>query len=118
MSTLKQMSHARTIAHLGNFRLAAQVLHMSQPALSRSIQTLEEGLGVKLFDRLSHGVLPTEFGETFLKKAQVLLDLRDDLEREMHLMQGIDQTAVRVTAAPFPYELLVSQVAVAMARAR
>jgi DNA-binding transcriptional LysR family regulator len=112
------MSHARSVAHLGNFRLAAKVLHMSQPALSRSIQGLEDNLGVQLFDRLPHGVVPTAFGETFLAKAQVLLDLDEDLSREMRLLQGIDQSAVRVTAAPFPYELLVPAVAVAMARER
>ena len=56
MTTLRQLTHARTLAQMGNFRLAAQVLHISQPALTRSIQALEAALGVQLFDRMALGV--------------------------------------------------------------
>jgi DNA-binding transcriptional LysR family regulator len=40
---------ARTIAHLGSFHLAANALHLSQPALTRSIQALEASFGVQIF---------------------------------------------------------------------
>ena len=92
MITLRQLTHARTLAKLGNFRMAAQVLHLSQPALTRSIQALEAELGVKLFNRLVHSVEPTRFGEAFLPKAHLLLQVHDDLTREMKVLQALERS--------------------------
>jgi DNA-binding transcriptional LysR family regulator len=71
----------------------------------RSIQALEATLEVPLFDRLTNGVTPTKFGEAFLTKAQVLLQTREDMKRELLLMKGRDKTAVRVVATPEGREL-------------
>lgn len=49
--TLNQMIYFQTIAKHEHFRLAAAELNLSQPSLSRSIATLEEELGVILFER-------------------------------------------------------------------
>ena len=54
-----------------NFARAAEALHISQPALSRSIAGLEQSLGVQLFDRTSAGVEPTIFGQTSFNRATV-----------------------------------------------
>jgi len=40
---LRQLSHALAVCHHGNFRRAAAEQHLSQPALSRSVQNLEDG---------------------------------------------------------------------------
>ncbi len=52
-----------TVATLGNISRAADALFISQPAISKSINKLEEGLGVTLFSRTSRGVSLTEEGE-------------------------------------------------------
>lgn len=105
MISLKQLAHARSLAHSGSFRRAAEVLHITQPALTRSIQSLETTLGVPLFDRLAHGVVLTRFGEAFLPKAHLLLQVCDDMTREMNVLKGLEQANLSVAMAPFPFDL-------------
>lgn len=51
---------------------ASEVLHISQPALTKTIKHLEEDLGVQLFDRLPGGVQLTKYGEILLHHAKVM----------------------------------------------
>ncbi len=55
-----------------NFSAAAAALHISQPALSRSIQQLEERLGVPLFERAPKGVVLTRYGKLLARRARVM----------------------------------------------
>jgi DNA-binding transcriptional LysR family regulator len=86
------------------------VLHLSQPALTRSIQALEAELGVQLFIRLAHAVEPTRFGEAFLPKAHLLLQVHDDLTREMKVLKALEQVNLRVALGPYPYDLHAPEV--------
>jgi len=61
------------LAESGNFSRAAEERHMTQPAFSRRIMSLEEWLGADLFDRSSHPVRITETGKWFRQVAQDLL---------------------------------------------
>ena len=60
-----------------NFNRAAQRLHVSQPALSQAIRRLEAVLGKNLFQRDSHGVTLTDFGNTFRAIARTLVSQHD-----------------------------------------
>lgn len=62
------------IAEFGSFHEAAQWLHLSQPALTRRMQKLEENLGIQLLDRTTRRVSLTAVGRDFLPKARRLLD--------------------------------------------
>ncbi|MGY4523351.1 LysR family transcriptional regulator [Pseudomonas sp. TE21394] len=66
------------IAELGSFHEAAEALHLSQPALSRRIKKLEEGLGTSLLERTTRRVSLTSVGRDFLPKARRLLDDFED----------------------------------------
>ncbi len=65
-----------TVAREGHFGRAAELLGMSQPPLSQSIQRLERMLGVRLLDRGPGGARPTPAGRAFAADAQRLLDLQ------------------------------------------
>jgi DNA-binding transcriptional LysR family regulator len=67
------------VAELASFRAAAETIHLSQPALSRRIDKLEEALGVRLFDRDTRNVEPTAVGRDFARKARALLDDLDSI---------------------------------------
>ena len=71
--SFRQLGHAMALAKHRNFRLAAEELHISQPALTRSVRALEEALGARLFDRLSTGVEPTPAGEIVLARGRRVL---------------------------------------------
>src|SRR5919204_3737039 len=56
-----------------HFRRAADRLHTAQPPLSQAIQKLEGALGVRLLDRTSRAVAPTEAGVVFAEEAREIL---------------------------------------------
>jgi len=76
------------VAELGSFSLAAEQLHLTQPAITRRIQLLEEGTGTRLFDRLGRQVLLTEAGRTLLPRALQVLALLDDTMQELQDLAG------------------------------
>ncbi|MFO1305489.1 MAG: LysR family transcriptional regulator [Burkholderiales bacterium] len=67
------------VAELSSFRAAAETIHLSQPALSRRIDKLEEALGVRLFDRDTRNVELTAVGRDFARKARALMDDLDSI---------------------------------------
>src|SRR5688572_17788391 len=79
------------VAKLGSFRAAAEELHLSQPALSRRIEKLEDALGVRLFHRTTRKVDLTAVGREFSQRAN---DLLSGLEESL---LGIRDVSSRVT---------------------
>src|SRR5215468_6245102 len=70
------------VANAGSISRAAEHLAISHPVVSRTISDLEHTLGVRLFDRSSHGVEPTMYGRAFLDCGiAVFDDLRRGMER-------------------------------------
>lgn len=67
-----------TIARVGGFTRAAEVLHLSQPAVSRRVDLLEREFGAPLFERPSNGIRPTDAGVEFLPYAQRVLAAIED----------------------------------------
>lgn len=60
------------VAQKGSITDAAETLHVSQPALTKSIQRLEDDLNVKLFDRIAVGVCLTKYGEILLQHVKIM----------------------------------------------
>ncbi|MCB2075335.1 MAG: LysR family transcriptional regulator [Novosphingobium sp.] len=75
MPELKAVS---TAARLGSLSRAANVLHITQPALSRRIAEAEKSVGVVLFERLPRGVKATEACLAFLRHAEIALTSIDE----------------------------------------
>ena len=71
--TLVQLRHLTSLAQTGSFRRSAEALFLTQPALSRSIQALEEELGQRLFDRIGWRSELTPFGREVLARAKRLI---------------------------------------------
>lgn len=90
----------RAVAELGNFRRAAEAVHISQPAFSRRIEKLEQALGAKLLERTTRRVSLTAVGRDFARKVQQLLD---DLDSTLLGIRGIAATRLsEVTIACVP----------------
>lgn len=71
--TLVQLRHFVVLAELGSYVQASAALYLTQPALSRSIQGLEDELGGRLFDRLGRRIALTPFGQEVLGRARRLV---------------------------------------------
>lgn len=89
---LLQMRYVTTIAELNNMTRAAEVLHVSQSALSLSCKRLEEELGVKLFIRDGRHLSLTPTGELFCKRAAEILRLAGEMKLEMEKYRGLHRT--------------------------
>ncbi len=79
---------------------AAELLHVSQPAVTKTIRELEETLGVEVFERDGRGIKITRYGEVFLKHAGAALTaLRQGLDSVTQERVG-DAPTIRIGALP------------------
>jgi len=113
---LRSLGHAQALAEHASFARAAKSLHITQPALSRSIQQLEQRMGVRLFDRGPGPVEPTETGRLFLVYARELLARAGDLSREMAFVKGTGTGRLAIGAGTYPAEGIVDGAIAALLR--
>lgn len=80
-----------------NVTRAAENLHMTQPAVTRAIQEMEQHYGVRLFERMYHRLSPTESAKKVYPQAAYLLDGFDRIENTLHACQERGQIRVGAT---------------------
>lgn len=86
---LRQLRYFLVVARMENITKAAQLIHVSQPALSRSLKELEQEIGVPLFIRNGHSLKLNESGCYFQKQVAQSLKLVDDAVTDIqHEAQG------------------------------
>ncbi|RQR69835.1 MULTISPECIES: LysR substrate-binding domain-containing protein [unclassified Burkholderia] len=99
---LKALRYFTEIVRHGSFARASEAIPLSQPALSKSINTLEEELGERLLERGRRGVNVrlTAAGEVVLRRAQAMLDERDTLLSDLQALRGLRRGTLRIGVAP------------------
>lgn len=97
---LRQLQYALQIAAEKNFSRAAEKLHIAQPSLSQQLSKLEKELGVLLFQRNTNSVELTHAGYAFMEKAQMILDMVGQLEREMEDISDMKKGRLNVGSLP------------------
>ncbi len=102
MITQRRLRHLLSLVEFGHFGRAAAALHISQPALTKSIQALEAELGVILLDRRRGAVSLTVFGELVVQRGRTLLNAEEDLQREVSLLADLKSGSLRVAMGPYP----------------
>lgn len=107
MNDLRQLRHFVALAEHGHFARAAQAVHLSQPALSRSIQALEASLGCNLLDRHSRGISLTAHGTLVLEHARRLLASSRALGNAVSQLSNLTTGELRLGAGPYPAARLV-----------
>ncbi|MFA5547812.1 MAG: LysR family transcriptional regulator [Porticoccaceae bacterium] len=97
---LRKLTHALVLADTNSYARASEKLHLTQSALTRSIQALETELGLTLFDRGKSGVQATRDGEIVLARARHLLRDAHSLEREISLIRQAESGEIAFGVGP------------------
>ena len=82
---LSQLYYFRKLAELQHYTKAAKELFITQPTLSGSISSLEQELGVSLFQKAGRNVELTKYGAEFLKYVNASLE---QLDKGIAIMKG------------------------------
>jgi DNA-binding transcriptional LysR family regulator len=113
--TLVQLKHLIELASSGSFSQSAHKLHLTQPALSRSIKALEDELGQPLFDRVGRRNELTAFGAQIVQRARALVDEANELRRTGQLLKSGELGQLRVGMGSGPGAMLMTPLLMVMA---
>lgn len=107
---IRVLRYFLAIAREGNITSAANLLHVTQPTLSRQIKDLEEELGQKLFVRKSHNIMLTPKGMLLRKRAEEIIDMVDKAQSEFRAMEDIVSGDIYVGGGETEAIKLVAQI--------
>lgn len=110
MLELRRLEHMLALADERHFGRAADRVHLSQPAFSRSIQAIESELNLQLFDRNTGDVRPTPAGVFLIERARRLLFDARCLHRDVDLFRESALGDTAIGAGPFPAATLLPTV--------
>ncbi|MEJ6002931.1 LysR family transcriptional regulator [Paucibacter soli] len=113
---LRQLKHLIALADSGRFVLAAEQVHLSQAAFSRSIQALEARMGLRLFDRGPKGARLTAAGKVVVERARQLLFEQRCFSRDLALLREGMLGELSFGAGPVPAATIVPPLLVALQR--
>ncbi|MDZ5460901.1 LysR family transcriptional regulator [Azohydromonas lata] len=113
--TLVQLRHLISLAETGSFTRSAELLFITQPALSRSVAALEQELGQPLFDRVGRRSELTPFGREVVQRARQLLFEADELAASGRQMSAGQAGRLRLGLGSGPGALLMAPLLQAMA---
>lgn len=97
---LSQLRHLVAVVHCGTVRQAAKTLFLSQSSVTKSIQQLEEAVGVALLHRTAHGVAPTAAGRALVARARAIEHELREARNDIDAIIGAGRGEVRIAASP------------------
>lgn len=107
MLDLRRLRYLIVLAKRLSYSRAAEDLGISQSALSRAVQSLEQELGMRLFDRDRAGVLPTEQGRWVVEKAEGLLTGVKEFEHQVGFAARGEEGRTRFGMTALPASALL-----------
>lgn len=108
---IRVLRYFLAIAREGSITNAANLLHLTQPTLSRQIHDLEEELGQKLFTRGSHSMILTAEGMILRKRAEEIISMVDKTEAEFNYMENAIGGDIYIGGGETDAVKLVAQIA-------
>ncbi|MER8825799.1 LysR family transcriptional regulator [Mesorhizobium sp. M0938] len=88
MDRLTELASFVRVCDTASFSAAARELGLSQPAVSQQIRALEKRLGVRLFDRTTRHVSPTEAGRRYLERARDIIERIEEADRSVGCLES------------------------------
>ncbi|HVB74913.1 MAG TPA: LysR substrate-binding domain-containing protein [Ktedonobacteraceae bacterium] len=97
--TAHQLTVFRSVAHYLSYTKAAEVLYLSQPAVSQQVKTLELMLGLRLFARSGRGIVLTPAGQELLRHAERLLAMLAETAPVVQEIRTLERGSVVIGAS-------------------
>lgn len=98
-----------TIDTYRNLTQVAEVTHVSVPAVSKSLGELERGLGLTLFERTTHGIVPTPYGECLIRHARAILTILHQASDDLKALNSGTAGKVHIGMLPASASVLLPQ---------
>jgi len=116
MMDLRRLGHLVALADECHFARAAERVHLSQPAFSRSIQAIEREVGMRLFDREVGDIKPTPAGVFLIERARRLLFDARSLQRDAALYRDSELGDTAFGAGPYPAATIMPRALIELRR--
>ncbi|MFD9624214.1 LysR family transcriptional regulator [Peribacillus muralis] len=97
---IEQLIYLVEVIKTKSIAAASENLHLTQPAISQSITSLEKELGVKLFVRSRRGAIPTAEGKILAHKASEVLMKLEEFNQQAHAYNNYVQGSVTISSVP------------------
>lgn len=97
MLNLYTLSQFKKVAETEHITKASEELHIAQSSLSRKITSLEEELGVQLFDRVGKNIVLNDYGRIVLRHTEIMLREEEAIYKELQDLQGQTESVVRIS---------------------
>ena len=107
LPNLRKIEYALAVAENRSFSRAAEALKISQPTITRSIQSLEQEIGARIFDRSRAGVSVTATGQLLLDRGAALAASALELQRDLQLLKGVELGKISIGTGPYPAAISV-----------
>lgn len=107
MLDIHQLEIFAKVAELKNFSKAAQEMYLTQPTISQHVSSLENYLGIKLFDRMGKEVALTKAGEILYRYAKQITALRGEAQQALDHFRGKKSGHLTLGASTIPGEYIL-----------
>ena len=97
---IRQLEVFRAVVQTGSTKGAAQILNVSQPAVSTMIQHTEDQLGLPLFERVRGRLVPTEAALLLFAESSPIFSLFGSLQKKVEDLRNSKGGSIRITATP------------------
>jgi DNA-binding transcriptional LysR family regulator len=95
--TLRQLKVFEAVARQRSFSRAAEMLHLSQPAVSMQVKQLEESVGLPLFEQMGKKIFLTEAGQEMFHYSRAIAEQLDEMEGVLSRMKGLEHGRLKIT---------------------
>lgn len=97
--TLRQLGVFEAVARHLSYTRAAELLHLTQPAVSMQVRQLEEAVGLELFEKVGRRVQLTEAGRELYHYSQAISQQLQEAEEVLESLKGLNQGRIKVAVA-------------------
>ena len=110
MIDIRQLQVFLAVWEHRSFSKAARAVFLTQPTVSGHMKTLEDALGIRLFDRTGRNIFPTKAGELLYPYAKKALKIMDEITEEINLFKGADGGQIFLGGSNIPGQYILPRI--------